>query len=568
MRKTLRALLKNCFSVFLAITMVLGMIPQFTLVAKAWDGSSDLYIRSADDWNAFANAVNNGKSFQGITVQLVDDITVTTMVGDFSHKFNGIFDGNGFTLTFNCIASEAVTAPFRYIQGATIRNLVVDGTIDTAYKQASGVVGCSYGNCFIERCISSITINSSVDSTSEFMSEDNVCAHGGFVSAVESNGVMIIRDSLFNGSMTGEKTEHCGGFVGWLRGCALFSNCLNNYNRIELSGSSTGSFYYFVCHYNKNEQITIENCYYGKLDNHGWERQAFDGRDYTADQLAAQLGPGWREKDDEAIPVMAIKSLAAARCTMPGFYKYTGSVIPLDYSVIAAAGETLQKNTHYIEMLKREGSEVSSVKDKGKYTLTLEAKEESGYTGAKTISFIVDDAQYITSDISTLTGSEPYHVKGTVTVDRRLMVSGRAELILEKGSKLIAPKGIAVESGDKLYISGSGELTINDVDMNMAGIGGGAAQKNAGEINISGGTINVTGGDSAAGIGGGWDGDGGTVVISGGVVVAQGGNQGAGIGGGQAGSGGNVTISGGTIHATGGGDSAEGIDSLSELKCI
>lgn len=71
-------------------------------------------------------------------------------------------------------------------------------------------------------------------------------------------------------------------------------------------------------------------------------------------------------------------------------------------------------------------------------------------------------------------------------------------------------------------------------------------------------TLNVIGGDYAAGIGGGRGSSGGTITIEGGVITATGGNaaggtgSGAGIGGGRGGSGGTITIDGGEINATGG----------------
>ena len=85
---------------------------------------------------------------------------------------------------------------------------------------------------------------------------------------------------------------------------------------------------------------------------------------------------------------------------------------------------------------------------------------------------------------------------------------------------------------------------------NAAGIGGGADGA-GGTVTISGGTVTATGGDGSAGIGGGYSGAGGTVTIEGGTVTATGGYGGAGIGGGYVGEGGTVTISGGTVTATG-----------------
>ena len=95
----------------------------------------------------------------------------------------------------------------------------------------------------------------------------------------------------------------------------------------------------------------------------------------------------------------------------------------------------------------------------------------------------------------------------------------------------------------------AGSLTATGGN-NAAGIGGGF-QGNGENITITGGTVNATGGFSAAGIGGGREGKGENITITGGTVNATS-NDGAGIGGGLLGSGENIAITGGTVTAAGG----------------
>ena len=96
----------------------------------------------------------------------------------------------------------------------------------------------------------------------------------------------------------------------------------------------------------------------------------------------------------------------------------------------------------------------------------------------------------------------------------------------------------------------AGSLTATGGN-NAAGIGGGF-QGNGENITITGGTVIATGGFSAAGIGGGREGKGENITITGGTVTAAGGEFAAGIGGSNGGSGNNITITGGTVTATGG----------------
>ena len=109
-----------------------------------------------------------------------------------------------------------------------------------------------------------------------------------------------------------------------------------------------------------------------------------------------------------------------------------------------------------------------------------------------------------------------------------------------------------------LTIEGEGSL---DASSNGYGAGiGGGFDINCGNITISGGTVTVTGGYSAAGIGSTEKGTSGDITISGGTVTATGGYSAAGIGSGYGGTSGAITISGGTVTATGG-DYGAGIGS-------
>jgi hypothetical protein len=111
--------------------------------------------------------------------------------------------------------------------------------------------------------------------------------------------------------------------------------------------------------------------------------------------------------------------------------------------------------------------------------------------------------------------------------------------------------GINAPKDTTLSISGSAlndALTVTGGNY-AAGIGGGRGES-GGTITIYGGTVNATSSGYGAGIGGGYGGSGGTITISGGTVNATSGYWGAGIGGGDSGDGGTITISGGTVTAT------------------
>lgn len=107
------------------------------------------------------------------------------------------------------------------------------------------------------------------------------------------------------------------------------------------------------------------------------------------------------------------------------------------------------------------------------------------------------------------------------------------------------------DNGNNITISG-GTIVARGGEYS-AGIGGGGNRNsnNASNITISGGDVTAYGSSYAAGIGGGNSGSGTDIEITGGQVTATGGAQAAGIGGGNGGSGSDITISGGTVIATG-----------------
>lgn len=189
-------------------------------------------------------------------------------------------------------------------------------------------------------------------------------------------------------------------------------------------------------------------------------------------------------------------------------------------------------------------------------------------------------------DGTTLTGTLSYNYKicieegatvtlSNVTISRSsnsscrwagLTCLGDATLILEgdnvvKGFYREQP-GICAAPKSTLTIRGSGSLTAQSGGDQAAGIGGGYTN-DVGNIVIEGGTITATGSWGAAGIGGGMHASCGNITITGGNITATSGNQGAGIGSGTKSSNnpaiancGNIVIAGGNVTATGGSSGA------------
>ena len=224
---------------------------------SAW--AQGLTINTADEWNIFATNVSNGTSYSGQTVTLAANISVSTMAGlNQTNSFKGTFDGGGHTLTFNYTATEQYAAPFRYIDGATIKNLHVDGTIQTSAKYAAGIAAQEYGTTSIKNCRSSIVVTSSVDGDG---------THSGFV-AVNNNSTLTIEGCIFDGKLlTTNGTNNCGGFVGWKGGTVNITNSI--YNPADIASSETevlpGDGQYMSKTFARMDVNTITNCYYTRI---------------------------------------------------------------------------------------------------------------------------------------------------------------------------------------------------------------------------------------------------------------------------------------------------------------
>ena len=207
------------------------------------DGDGSYTIKSALGWNVFCGllATEAKGYFTGKTVKLDADIEVSRMAGDSGHPFTGTFDGNQKTLTVSYGSAdsritEQYAAPFRYVEGCTIQNLRVSGSIYTAAKYAGGLIADQYGAVTIRNCRSSVTINSSVDGDG---------THGGLVavnnSSTDSN--LTIEGCLFDGKLlTTNGTIKCGGFIGWRGGTANIYNSLFAPAEVTVSNEGSATF--------------------------------------------------------------------------------------------------------------------------------------------------------------------------------------------------------------------------------------------------------------------------------------------------------------------------------------
>ena len=232
--------------------------------------------------------MEDGNDYSGKTVELDADINVETMVGTNDHKFKGTFDGKGHTLTFTKNAGEQYCAPFRYVENATIMNLHTAGTITTSKKFGAGIVAHTKGTTTISNCWSSVDINSSVEGDG---------SHGGIVAYTEENASnTTLSNCLFDGSITGAKTNCCGGLIGWNYGTATLANCVFRPTSITLASENNATF-------SRGSKVVVTNCYYSE-ELPGAKGQGEAIGEMSNEDLLAALGSGWKESESKVVPTV------------------------------------------------------------------------------------------------------------------------------------------------------------------------------------------------------------------------------------------------------------------------
>lgn len=174
-------LLATVLAVLMVMSVAVFALSGEDTNADAWDGTSvtefteaPTQISSAADLKGFADWVNAGNEILGITVELTTDIDLGghawepigmsyrngTGVTESSHPFEGTFDGNGYAITgLNVVkesyqnedGSEATLGLFGTLNGGTVENLIVGGTV-SGYDATGLIVGFMFGNSTVDNC--------------------------------------------------------------------------------------------------------------------------------------------------------------------------------------------------------------------------------------------------------------------------------------------------------------------------------------------------------------------------------------------------------------------------------
>lgn len=232
---------------------VCGKFDQNYLTA---DGEGFFNIGTANELKWFAKYVTEVSSTAN--AKLTANIDYTENKKDFigatrDVPFRGVFDGQGNTITI-ALESNNVgrTALFAYIVNATIKNLIVEGSVTSAGENCvGGLGGRSEGD---NTLVENVVVKAAVSYTGT--NGDATC--GGLFSDVEHKAT--IKNCAFIGSIKTGTAEGNGGLVGYAHSGVnqKYINCLVAPTEYTKNGNS-GEF--------SRNNPTVINSYYVASDD-------------------------------------------------------------------------------------------------------------------------------------------------------------------------------------------------------------------------------------------------------------------------------------------------------------
>ena len=226
-------------------------------------------LTTSADLNWFATVVNKGhkkvNARLGADIDFSDYTKKDVMIGgdafsanegDESRSFEGIFDGQGHKITVNYNVSYDGVALFKVVSNSTIRNLVVDGAIESTQRFIGGLGFVSRGTCTYENIIVAVNITGSFPGDA---------TDGGFFAVCHESPTF--NNCAFVGSMNAPDSEGSAAIIGYAHGRVetLIQNCYVAPSLLSLRGNST------VIARNVNSMV---NCFYTDNITELWENAA------------------------------------------------------------------------------------------------------------------------------------------------------------------------------------------------------------------------------------------------------------------------------------------------------
>ncbi|MCI8272643.1 MAG: hypothetical protein HFJ55_00990 [Clostridia bacterium] len=270
----------------------------YTVIVKDKDGNyksekieinnlaENMDIWNKADMDSFRDKVNEGKTFEGRIVKVMDNIDLKneewTPIANYVTNnlliFKGTFEGNNKTISnFYINSTEEYRGLFGYNEGE-IRNIIIEGNVNSSVGKCGGITAYNGINGEINGCINKVTISAGGDTVGgitgangglisncgNIVDVTGLSYSGGIVgmnSCIDNKGGEI-RGCYNTGKIT--STRYCnsgyaqaGGIVGHASWGGVILNC---YNTGDITGEYGESGGIVGCIYTGPTNI-VSNCY-------------------------------------------------------------------------------------------------------------------------------------------------------------------------------------------------------------------------------------------------------------------------------------------------------------------
>ena len=247
---------------------------------------ADITIADEGQLRIFAAAVNSGTDYNGESVFLSHDITLTngwTPIGTPAHPFKGHFEGWGHTISSLTISGSAdYTGLFGYVDGGSIRDVAVISGAVSGGSYVGAICGYVSGSGEISSCYSEISV-----SGNQYVG--GIC---GYFNGSE------IKDCYSTGNV-----KSTGTFIGGIAGQVFNGDVRRCYYTGQVDYNSINGYYGSIVGDVKNGQvgIDIENCVYLSYEyapkaigcDMGGDESPTDGANRSATAAEMQTATYW-----------------------------------------------------------------------------------------------------------------------------------------------------------------------------------------------------------------------------------------------------------------------------------
>jgi len=189
----------------------------------------------------FATEVNNGNTFEGVTVNLTANIDLACSednqwvpIGDYSSNstnvFKGTFNGQKYTISGIYINSDKRYQGLFGSNVGTIKNLTIEGQVSSSGSCTGAVVGYNSGN--ITELINKATITAG----------DNSCSsNAGRAVIIKCQNSGLIEGSSYVGGLCGANGDASGGATSYIKKSVNTGN-VKSYTYNTASSESTMAY--------------------------------------------------------------------------------------------------------------------------------------------------------------------------------------------------------------------------------------------------------------------------------------------------------------------------------------